>query len=134
MLSTHLLSASLAISLTCYPLTCYQTHLLSTQLLSHSFAIKPHLLSGLNCYRHTCYQANLLSIPSCNQQFCYQSSNFRLALNHYLKQFFLKIRKKMEKFLKIWNSSVSGKLCVGIESARFVASSKVTNSRLKENG
>ena len=24
----------------------------------------------------------------------------------------------MEKFLKIWNSSVSGKLCVGMESAR----------------
>ena len=33
----------------------------------------------------------------------------------------------MEKFLKIWNSSVSGKLCVGMESARFVASSKGTN-------
>ena len=33
----------------------------------------------------------------------------------------------MEKFLKIWNSSVSGKLCVGMESARFLASSKGTN-------
>ena len=33
----------------------------------------------------------------------------------------------MEKFLKIWNSSVSGKLCVGMESARFVASSKGSN-------
>ena len=132
---------SFAISLTCYPLTfyqltCYQTHLLSTQLLSHSFAIKPHLLSGLNCYLHTCYQASLAIRP-----ICYESSvainnfainhhllsNFRPALNHYLKQFFLKIRKKMEKFLKIWNSSVSGKLCVGMESARFVA------SRLKGN-
>ena len=113
---------SLAISLTCYPLTCYQltcyqTHLLSTQLLSHSFAIKSHLLSGLNCYRHTCNQASLAIRP-----ICYQSSvainnfainhhllsNFRLALNHYFNQFFflLKIRKKMEKCLKIWNSSV----------------------------
>ena len=33
----------------------------------------------------------------------------------------------MEKFLKILNSSVSSKLCVGMESARFVASSKGTN-------
>ena len=33
----------------------------------------------------------------------------------------------MEKFLKIWNSSVSGKLCVGMESASFVAISKGTN-------
>ena len=102
--------------LACYQLTCYQTHLLSTHLLSHSFAIKPHLLSGLNSYRHTCYQASLAI-----RAICYQSSvainnfsinhhllsNFRLALNHYFNQFFfLKIRKKMEKFLKIWNSSV----------------------------
>ena len=33
----------------------------------------------------------------------------------------------MEKFLKILNSLVSSKLCVGMESARFVASSKGTN-------
>ena len=125
---------SLAISLTCYPLTCYQTHLLSTQLISHSFAIKPHLLSGLNCYRHTCYQANLLSILS---HFCYQSSfavKFSPCSQSLLETVFSKNPQKMEKFLKIWNFSVSGKLCLGMESARFVASSKGTNSRLKENG
>ena len=33
----------------------------------------------------------------------------------------------MEKFLKIWNSSVFGKLCVGMEPAGFVASSKGNN-------
>ena len=141
LLSTHLLSASLAISL-----TCYQPHLLSPHLLSNSFtinsvaitficyqasfAIRPqlqstHLLSSL-----TCYLANLLSILSCNQQFCYQSS-FAIKFSTcsqslYLPVFFLKIRQKMKKFLKIWNSSVFGKLCVGMEPAGFVASSKGT--------
>ena len=33
----------------------------------------------------------------------------------------------MENLLKIWNSSVSGKLYMGMELARFVASSKGTN-------
>ena len=33
----------------------------------------------------------------------------------------------MEKFLNIWNSSFSGKLCVGMEPAHFVASSKGVN-------
>ena len=128
---------SLAISLTCYPLTCYQTHLLATQLLSHSFAIKHHLLSGLNCYRHTCYQASLAISPICYQQSIainnfainhYLLSKFRLALNHYFNQFFFSSKnpQKMKNVIKIWNSSVSGKLCMGIESARFVASSKGT--------
>ena len=57
-----------------YPNTCYQTHLLSTQFRSHSFAIRPQLLSTHLLSSLTCSQANLLSILKCNQQFCYQSS------------------------------------------------------------
>ena len=38
----------------------------------------------------------------------------------------------MEKFLNIWNYSLSGKLCVGIELAHFFASSKGINL-LKDN-
>ena len=108
---------SLAISLTCYPLICYpnicyQTHLLSTQLRSHSFAIKPHLLSSLNCFRHICYQASLAIRPICNQSSIainnfainhHLLSNFRLALNPYFNQFFpLKIRKKFLKILEFF--------------------------------
>ena len=33
----------------------------------------------------------------------------------------------MEKFMNIWNSSFFGKLCVGMEPAHFVASSKGIN-------
>ena len=137
MLSTHLLSASLAINslaipslaikLICYQLSCYHIHLLSS-LICYPASTAIDTLA----IRPICYQSSVaINNFAINHHLL---SNFRLALNHYLKQFFLKIRKKMEKFLKIWNSSVSGKLCVGIESARFVASSKVTNSRLKENG
>ena len=129
LLLTHLQSKSVAISLLRYPNFCYQTHLLSSQLWSHSFAIKPHLLSSLNCFRHICYQASLAIRP-----ICYQSSvainnfainhnllsNFRLALDLYFYQFFSKNPLKMDKFLKILKSSFSGKLCVGMEPAHFV--------------
>ena len=101
----------------CYQLTCYQPHLLSPHLLSehlrsHSFAIKPHLLSSLNCYRHICYQASLAIRPFCNQSSIainnfainhHLLSNFRLALDPYFNQFFpLKIRKKFLKILEFF--------------------------------
>ena len=69
LISTHLQSKSVAISLLRYPNFCYKTHLLSSQLWSHSFAIKPHLLSSLNCFRHICYQASLAI-----KEICYRSS------------------------------------------------------------
>ena len=107
--------------LICYQHTCNQNQLLSATCAIQTYAIKLiyfplncdhiHLLSSL-----TCYQVNLLSILSCNQQFCYQLS--------FAIKFFPKNPPKMEKFLKILKSSFSGKLCVGMELARVVASSK----------
>ena len=93
----HLLSASLAI----------------LSLAIDTLSIKPHLLSGHFAINSQLQSTILLSIIICYQIFALLSIIT-------LTSFFLKIRKKMEKFLKIWNSSVSGKLCVGMESARFV--------------
>ena len=68
LLSTHFQSKSVAISLQCYLNICYQTHSLSTQLRTHSFAIKPHLLSCLICYpASSAIRAHLLSSLICYQ-------------------------------------------------------------------
>ena len=133
LLSTHLLSASLAIKLICIQLSCYHIHLLSSLICYpastaiDTLAIKPHLLSGQFAINPPLQSTIWLSIIICYQIFA-------LLWIIILTNFFQKSGEKMKKFLKIWNSSVSGKLCVGMESARFVASSKGTTSRLKEKG
>ena len=93
----HLLSASLAI----------------LSLAIDTLSIKPHLLSGHFAINSQLQSTILLSIIICYQIFALLSIIT-------LTSFFSKNPQKMEKFLKIWNSSVSGKLCVGMESARFV--------------
>ena len=127
-LSTHLLSNSFAINSVAITFICYQA----------SFAIRPQLLSTHLLSSLTCYQANLLWILSCNQQFCYQSSfainnfainhnllsNFRLPLNPYFYHFFLLKIWKKGKISRHLEFSFAGKLCVGMEPAHFVASSK----------
>ena len=102
LLTTHLLSNSFAINSVVITFICYQAsfsfrpQLLLTHLLSGQFAINPQLQSTILLSIIISYQIfDLLSIIT-------------------LTSFFLKIRKKMEKFRKIWNSLVSGKLCVGI--------------------
>ena len=133
LLSTHLLSASLvipslaintfAIKLICYQLSCFHIHLLSSLICYpastaiDTLAIKPHLLSGQFAINPPLQSTIWLSIIICYQIFA-------LLWIIILTNFFQKSGEKMKKFLKIWNSSVSGKLCVGMESARFVASSK----------
>ena len=101
LLSTHLQSKSVAISLTYYPNICLQTHLLSTQLRSHSFAI-------------ICYPASTAIDTFAIRPICFQFSvainnytinhhllqNFRLPLNPYFYHFFSpkNLRKKWKKF------------------------------------
>ena len=113
-----------AIKLIYYQLSCNHIHLLSS-LICYSastaidtFAIKP-------C---TCYPANLLLILSCNQQFYSKIFDFPSIL--FLPFFCPKNLQKIDKILNIWNSSFSGKLCVGMEPAHFVASSKARGINL----
>ena len=74
---------SVAITFICYPaLTAIDTFAIKLHLLSVQFAINPNVAINNFAINH-----HLLS-------------NFRLALNHYLKQFFLKIRKKWKNFSK----------------------------------
>ena len=81
---------SVAITFICYPaLTAIDTFAIKLHLLSVQFAINPKLQSTI-----------FLSIIICCQIFDLLSI---ITLTSF---FFLKIRKKMEKFLKIWNSSV----------------------------
>ena len=131
LLSPHLLSASLAIpslaiKLICQQLSCYHIHLQSSLICYPAstaiatLAIKPHLLSGQFAINPQLQSTIFLSII-----ICYQIFDLLSIIT--LTSFFSKNSQKMEKFLKIWNSPVSSKLCVGMESARFVASSKGTN-------
>ena len=100
----YIWSTIICYKLTCYPLTCNQN-----QLRSHPFAIKslicyqastaigtfafkPHLLSGQFAINPQLQSTILLSIIICHQ------------IMLILSNFFIKIRKKMEKFLRIWNS------------------------------
>ena len=78
-------------------------------LLSNQLAINPQLQSTI-----------LLSIIICHQI-------FDLLLILIFTNFFPEYPQKIEKFLKIWNNLFSGKLCVGMVPAYFVASSKGIN-------
>ena len=113
----------LAINSLSMKISCYQPHLLSKHLLSNSFTINLVAITFI-CYPAStaidtfaikpqliCYQANLLLIL-----ICYQIFDFLSIL---IFTIFI--------LLKIWNSSFSGKHCVGIKPAHFVASSKGIN-------
>ena len=105
----------------CYPHTCYQTHLLSTQLLSnlvcyeastaiHTFASKPHLLSGQFAINAQLHSTLLLSLIICYTFSACSRSTFLLIL-------FLKIQTKNRKFLKnfeffiFWHGHGVGLFC-----------------------